>query len=109
MSNPAKIMIGAIAAIDTEPDYLHRKTMIDAVEDEWRNRFGCRCERNMRAAVCLPNDAGEAARMLLRRLMDDVTLLVEYRGPRDGMAEGMAVAAERLQRLAGMSDEFDSD
>lgn len=109
MNDPARIIIGALRAIDSEADYLHRKMMLEAVEEEMRSLFGCRCERRMRSAVCLPNDSGEAARMLLRRLMEDVTVLCEYRGPRDGMAEGMAVAAERLQRLAGMDDEYDSD
>ena len=110
MSDPSKIALGSLRAIAGEQDQIHREIMLGAIEDEIRFLFGgCRCERRLQTATCLPDDAGEAARMLLNRLHQDVTALCEYRGPRDGLGHGLAVAVERLTRLAGTLDEFDTE
>lgn len=108
--NHAETIITELQQIAAIYDRLYRDAQFDQVEDELRRlRGGCRCERLLHAATALEGDEGEAARMLLNILHRDVTMICEYRGPRAGLAAGLAVEAERLTRLVGGMDETESD
>ena len=106
--NPVAVIRGALNAIASE-DAEHRRIMLDAVEDELsRIRGGCRCERLLKAATCLPDDVGEPAQRLLQIALCDVRALAGH-GQRPGMAAGLAVIASTATRLASECVETPSD
>jgi hypothetical protein len=108
--NPVAIIRGALEAIGAE-DKPHRDIMLNAVRAELDTmQGGCPCEQRLHHATCLPDDEGEAAKMLLRTVHRDLQAVARFSGNHGpGFGGGLAVISEMAERLAGQCDETESD
>jgi hypothetical protein len=99
------------ADIMAEPDHLHRETLWEGISQVANRELGgCECERRIHAATRLPDDRGEAAKMLLPRVLSDLQTVARFRGNHGpGFAEGLAVIGSTATRLAGECVETPSD